>query len=336
MDVVAKALARFEKYTSYRSFKNFRHEQAVGFKRHLTEQLSEHAGKPLAKATLKATLHALRSFFVWLAGQQGYRSHLSYSEAKYFSLSDKDARVASAHRERSGPTMEQIAYVLQMMAAHSEIERRNRAIIAFAILTGARDGAIASFNLKHIDIVEDLVEQDARDVNTKGSKTFTTWFFPVGDQIRQIVVDWVGFLRKEKLWGPDDPLFPATRVGHNADRRFVAAGIDRKQWSSAETIRKVFKDAFEQAGLPYFHPHSFRKTLVQRAFDLNLTAEQLKAWSQNLGHEAVMTTFTNYGTVMRQRQADIMRELRRPQKPAAAVDDLCRQLVEAVRQKSVA
>jgi integrase len=72
-----------------------------------------------------------------------------------------------------------------------EIERRDRALVAFTILTGARDGAIASLKLKHIDIDQGRVDQDAREVKTKFSKTFTTWFFPVGDDIRQIVVDWV-------------------------------------------------------------------------------------------------------------------------------------------------
>jgi hypothetical protein len=26
------------------------------------------------------------------------------------------------------------------------------------------------------------------------------------------VVDWVTYLRQEKLWGLDDPLFPATKI----------------------------------------------------------------------------------------------------------------------------
>jgi hypothetical protein len=85
--------------------------------------------------------------------------------------------------------------------ANSEIERRDRALIAFTALTGARDGAIASLKLKHIDIEQGRVDQDARQVKTKFSKSFTTWFFPVGDDIRQIVVDWVNYLRKDKLWG---------------------------------------------------------------------------------------------------------------------------------------
>jgi hypothetical protein len=41
-----------------------------------------------------------------------------------------------------------------------------------------RDGAIASFKLRHIDVVEGKVDQDARDVQTKFSKSLVTTFFP--------------------------------------------------------------------------------------------------------------------------------------------------------------
>jgi hypothetical protein len=97
-------------------------------------------------------------------------------------------------------------------------------------------------------------------VNTKFSKFFTTWFFPVGDDVRQIVVDWVNYLRQEKLRGHDDPLFPATKIVVGGSRHFEASGLDHKHWSSAGPIRQIFKDAFAAAGLSYFNPHSFRKT----------------------------------------------------------------------------
>src|SRR5215467_9403975 len=37
------------------------------------------------------------------------------------------------------------------------------------------------------------------------------------------------------------------------------------------------------------------------------TPEEYKAWSQNLGHENVLTTFSSYGDVARHRQAEIIR-----------------------------
>lgn len=112
-------------------------------------------------------------------------------------------------------------------------------------------------------MVENCVYQDAREVKTKFSKTFTTYFFPVGDEIRRIVAEWVRFLREDKLWGNDDSLFPATRVMVGVTRQFEAAGLERAHWSSAGPIRKAFREAFERAGLPYFHPHSLRKTLAR-------------------------------------------------------------------------
>jgi hypothetical protein len=47
------------------------------------------------------------------------------------------------------------------------------------------------------------------------------------------------------------------------------------------------------------------------------TQEEMKAWSQNLGHEKVQTTFSRYGDVAPHRQAEIPRSLAKPR----AVDD---------------
>jgi hypothetical protein len=54
-------------------------------------------------------------------------------------------------------------------------------------VSGARDKAIASFSLKHIDIAPRTVFQDAREVRTKNAKTFTSTFFPVGRDIEAFV-----------------------------------------------------------------------------------------------------------------------------------------------------
>jgi len=73
--------------------------------------------------------------------------------------------------------------------------------------------------LKHIDFESNSIFQDAREVKTKNSKTFTTYFFPAGDGLLQLVHDWVLYLRNERLWGNDDPLFPKTEVGQGNTHR---------------------------------------------------------------------------------------------------------------------
>ena len=149
-------------------------------------------------------------------------------------------------------------------------------------------------------------------MKTKFSKTFDTFFFPVGEEVRQIVTEWVRFLREEKLWGNDDPLFSATRVVLGTTRQFEAEGLEWTHWSTASPIRGIFRAPFESVGLPYFHPHSLRKTLARLGEQVCQSPEEFKAWSQNLGHEQVLTTFMSYGKVATERQGELIQGIGMP------------------------
>jgi integrase len=307
IDQVAKAIARFEEATGHKDFKKFHREQAKAFKRRLGTEKSARTGKPLSRATVHSTLSALREFFIWLAGQPGYKSKIAYADADYFNLSEKEVRIAKATREKPVPTIDQVHHVLATMPAATDIEKRNRALIALALLTGARGGALASLKLKHVDLEQGCVHQDARDVKTKGSKTFTTWFYPVGGDALAIFTDWCQHLRKTLLWGEDDPLFPKTRIGLGDEGGFCAAGLSREHWSGTGPIRTIYKQAFDAAGLRYYNPHCFRDALTQLGERICKTPEEFKAWSQNVGHEKVLTTFMSYGKVSNTRQAELIR-----------------------------
>jgi integrase len=337
IDAAASATERFEQYIKARDFRTFHVEQARGFKASLMTATSGRTGKPLSASTVHSTLMALKAFFVWLADQPSYASRIKYSDTEYFNAPDNLARVASARRFKSCPTLAQIRAMLDATQGETEIDKRDRALIAFAILSGARDRAITSFRLKHIDIEQGLIEQDPREVHTKRAKTFITWFFPVGDDIRQIVVDWVTYLRREKGFGPDHALFPKTKLAPGDDLQFRAVAIDCLPWANANAVRKIFRDACAVAGLPYFNPHLFRDTLVQLAYDLKLDAEQFKAWSQNLGHASCLTTFSSYGAIPAARQAEIIRLLGEPP-PAlnlAANAAMLRQLADQMEAGAV-
>ena len=64
--------------------------------------------------------------------------------------------------------------------------------------------------------------------------------------------------------------------------------------------------------ISYFNPHSFRKTLALLGGQRCKTPGEYKAWSQNLGHEHVLTTFCSYGDVSSYRQTEIMRSFATP------------------------
>lgn len=309
IDAVAKALARFDEANGYKDWRKFRIEQAVAFKAKLDKQMSVRTGERLSRATVHSTLAALRAFFIWLADRPGYKARISYSDADYFNLSEKDVRIATARRTKPFPTLEQLHRTLSIMPHASDIERRDRAVLALALLTGARDGALIGLQLKHIDMMALRIDQDARDVATKFSKTFSTWFFPVGGEALTIVADWIDHLRGPLLRGDGDALFPVTKMGVGPDGGFAPVGLERHGWSTAEPVRRIFRAAFAAAGLPYFHPHSLRDTLTQLGERVCRTPEEFKAWSQNLGHESVLTTLSSYGAVAAHRQAELIRGL---------------------------
>lgn len=310
IDGVAKSLARFEDSTGRKPFKKFHREQAVAFKRRLGEALNARTGERLSKATVLSTIRDLRAFFTWLAREPGFRSHIAFADADYFNLSDKDVAIARGRRERPVPTLDQVRHVIRAMPAETVLERRDRALIAFAMLTGARVGALASFQLGHVDTVGGFVEQDSRTVRTKAAKTFRTYFMPVDEAALEIVDAWVTELTRDHLWGSSDPLFPATAMGLDPTGSFTPAGLARHGWAGSETVRTVFRRAFDAAGVAYFNPHSFRSMLVRHAMTLDLRPDAMKAWSQNLGHAEVLTTFTSYGTVPTDRQGELIRSMR--------------------------
>jgi integrase len=310
VDIAAAAIDRFEAHVGFRDLKTFRSEQAVSFKRELAAARHSTTGNPLSKATLCATLKDVQAFFEWLSREPGYRSRIHLSEVAYFQPTDNDARIATARRETSSPSLQQVQHVIASMPVETVVQRRDRAVIALILLTCARDAAVASLRIKRLDLGRRELAQDARDVKTKRAKTFTTWFFPVGEKAIEVLAEWVAELKDTLLFGPDDPLFPATKSELDAAGLFRASSVELRFWTTAAPIRDLFRKAFEGPGLPYYGPHSMRKTLVQLAYDLNLGPRELKAWSQNLGHESMLTTLGSYGALTAREQSDVMGSLR--------------------------
>lgn len=106
--------------------------------------------------------------------------------------------------------------------------------------------------------------------------------------------------------GQRRPAFSCHGSSVGPDRLFVVTGLKRAHWSNTRSIRGIFRAAFVNAGLSYFNPHSFRNTLTRPGREMCRTPGQFKAWSQNLGHEQVLTTLVGYGEVACQRQGEII------------------------------
>ena len=203
--------------------------------------------------------------------------------------------------------------------------------MAFLILSGAPDGSVPSFKLRHLDLDKRTIFHDARTVKTKGAKTFVSVLFPVGDLFVTVLADYVSRLTTQLLFGPDDPLFPAPEMGRAIDRGFCVVGLSRRHWKNAAPIRRVVRNAFEGAGFEYPNPHSVRKVLARLGEQKVRNPEEWKAWSQNLGHENEMTTFRGDGEIPFRRQTEIIRAFERVH-PTSGVDEQIAKLERIVSE----
>ena len=154
---------------------------------------------------LSVTLAALKEFFTWLAWRPGFKSIIHVPDIDYFSLSIKDCATAKAAKLRDFPSPA-VRSVIAAMPVETVIDRRNRALIAFAVLTGMRDLAIVSLSLRHVDLSKSpplLVRQEPDRVDTKFSKSIITYFFPLGRDLQDIVICWIEELRTEAFVRPE-------------------------------------------------------------------------------------------------------------------------------------
>ena len=249
----------------------------------------------------------MKAFFKWLAFRPGHRSKINPADAEYFNLTAKDETVAHASWEKPFPSMQQALHAFRNMPDIAITERRNKALFALLLMTGMRGAALGSLKLRNVDIIEGEIYQDARDMKTKASKSFLTVLCPVAEDVRNCFDDWITHLREVVLSSPTDAVFPKTAVLSIKGQGFQVTGVGRAPWATTEPIRRIVGEAFENVGLPRFGPHTLRKTLEQWGARRYKSPEAFKAFSQNLGHEHVLTTFTSYGVVSQRRQAEIIR-----------------------------
>ena len=305
------AITLFERFTGKADFKTFSSEQAKGFKKWLEKQTNKD-GDLLSLSTVRGTLNNIREFFLWLAIHPKYVRKIDGRAVEYLRLSNNDNRAARASRDKIPPTVEELEKSLNAMPFGTDIEKRDKAIFAFMILTCVRDDALVSTRMKDVDIDQKTLWQDPKHVRTKFRKGIVTRFVsaPIPDA-EAIFINWYIHARDILKFSSDAPLFPQTLVAPNPQTlTFEVKGLSRDPWANAAPVREIFKKAFGNAGLPYFNPHLFRNTLVQWA-EKNCTPYEFKAISQNLGHEHAMTTYNSYGKLSERAQIEAIANLGR-------------------------
>lgn len=306
------ALVCFEEATDYLDFDKITVDAVDAFTDYVTQ-------RPTRSRTNVATVNSVKSFFQWMVMDERMKGKTARKPINALRLKRKDRTASRARQTRPIATIAQIEATVKAMPNTTAIERRNRALIAFTLVSGARDGAIISMRLKHVDLINKQVHQDPNEVDTKAGKQIDTLFFPVGAFFIQEVIDYLAYLKTEQGFTANDYLFTSSARGRDDHDQFCIIGITKARWANAQPMRDIFRAAFNAVDMPYFNPHSFRKTLMALAYELNLSGEDIKAWSQNLGHEKLDTSVNSYGKLSKDRQRARMLALH--DKPKAVDDD---------------
>lgn len=298
IDTYEKALLRWQDFTHDEDLRFFDKKRAKRFKVWLEGREGIDGGE-LSISYQYHTLRKLRGFFKWLAQQDGYKNHIKVTDIDFLNLTKKESRQARQSGRRKSPSMEQVIKVIEAIEPNTEVDTRDRALLCFTLLTGARISAVISLPIQAFDRVDLVVDQNPDiGVKTKYSKRITTALFPLKyEKAKDYFLEWYDYLVNELEFSPSDPIFPSTKKEQGKmNTCYYSSGVVSKEfWSKSGAARKIFEKRFKAAGVPYFHPHTFRHLVVKEFMRIPLTEEQKKAISQNLGHSNTTTTFGSYG-----------------------------------------
>lgn len=299
IDAIDGAVLLWQDFSNESDFRNFNKRKVLDFKVWLKEKKKLNGKGVLSVKYRYHILRRLRGFFEWLSKQEKYKSKINVTFIDFLKLSRKENRIAVETSVRPKPTLEEVKRVVCGIESQSEVGRRDRALFALVIITGARVSAVTSLPIQSFDRAGLTLYQDPNfGVKTKFNKMIVTKLVPFcGDEFVKIFLDWFDYLVQEKKFVLTDPIFPATKIAHGeGSANFCSSGeVEKDFWKESGSVRRMFEKRFKEANIRYYHPHTFRHLIVAEAMKMPLTEEQKKAFSQNMGHEHVGTTFGSYG-----------------------------------------
>lgn len=295
IDPKLRAIKCYEKFTEFVDLESFDYDLAIKFVDAVRKQV-------ISAQTKLTTVRHVKAFFEYMALEGLLKKKHARKAVNAIRLSERDRRAGQGRKPVKFHSAQQYKDAITTMPKGTPIERRDRAMVAFLLLTGIRDGALITLNLEHVDLANKRVTQDPNEVHTKGGKMIITTFLPVGEEIIQEIAEYITYLRNELGFTDKDPLFPSPEQSHDENDRFVYNTLSKSKWANPQPVRDVIKAAFQAIGLPYVKPHSIRHTLTALSYELGVPPEEFKALSQNLGHDDVSTTYNHYGMLSPERQ----------------------------------
>ena len=314
IDCYDKAICLWEDFSHKADFVKFNKTAAERFKDWLKLKKKANCQQKISVSYRYDTLRHLRTFFNWLSKQTGYK-RIDQIAIEYLNLPNDEVKIATQPRSVETPSLEEIKSVIENIKGSSEIDKRDKALLSLFSLTGARISAVRTLSMKCLNREKLVLYQDPTlGVKTKHSKRIVSplicHFYK---ESLTYFLEWFDYLERQRNFKADDPIFPASKIENGEENLsyYNTGQVEPKFWKNPSSLRNIIKKRFEQAGIRYYHPHTFRHWFIKKIMELPLTELQQKAISQSVGHEDIRTTFGSYGygKIDENRQVEIIREI---------------------------
>jgi integrase len=272
----------------------------------LKRRANVNALEHLSASSIKHTVSHLGAFFDWLLLQDGFR-RLPKDFAGYLKLSKAVLAASPRVKHKEFPNLSEAVELLKGMPSATLVEQRACAIFAIGFLGALRADTLVSLQIRHFDISNRLILQNAKDVRAKGGKSLDIFWFPIQAVFEETVINWVQTLRRLGF-GEEDALFPDTKF---LKFRLGLATANKGVVLVMSTIHAV-TDAFAVACRDNdikFTPHAVKHTMGAERDARPLTMAERKAWSLNMGHENEQTTEFYYANMTDERRIEVLENI---------------------------
>ena len=283
----------FDNFTSHADYKEFNFETAKGFVKEMSKDKSIN--------TIYRTLKNLQEFFKWLKEQDGYKKAIDMDCIKALRLSEKDKEKINFVEPKEIIPLEEMEAVAMDFKPQNEMETRSQVLLAFLLLAnGIRIESALQTTIGDLNLRQGFVFQR----NPKTGRPQRTDLLKFKAQLFEILINWVDLLKTQYNFTEKDPLFPRVQITLNGEFMFEKDGY-KNEFIQSNAVREDLAKLFEGY---HFTPHTVRHSLTNFFYESEITFEQEKAFSQNLGHKNLHTTRDSYYSLPEQKKTQIIKK----------------------------
>lgn len=257
--------------------------------------LQEH--RKIKISSVHSQMVYLKKYYSWFCTKPGYRSKIDSDAVEYFIINRAEKSMLNHKSEKAIPTLDDVLELHRSIKPNTEINLRNRAIIAIATTAGLREGALITLRKGNIDDDLFICQDPENGVKTKYSKKIWTLAFDFHQELTDSIREWKKKL-DEKKFSESDPFFPKFTQLVESDQNALFPFIKeatKSFLSNPNVVNQIFQRLCKKAGLKYFHPHSYRHRWAMMGFENSYNGTQIRALSESAGHEEITTLLKSYG-----------------------------------------